>query len=138
MRNLTPAHLRCGPLNCPSVHELEDGRLLIVGECADELAATTKISDEPSPREPWRATHLSDTMGVSEGAFVIDKALLATIRDEVREECAKIADYWAQGNWKAQSKDRSRFNIYDLQRAIENAGLGIAEDIRALKETPHE
>lgn len=31
-RNLTPAHLRCRPVNCPAVHELEDGRILIIGK----------------------------------------------------------------------------------------------------------
>lgn len=105
-----------------SINELEGGLLLIVGEMQFD----------------WWTRERGGNPGQNEMGVVIDKALLATITDEVREECAKIADYWAQGNWKAQSKDRSRFNIYDLQRAIENAGVGIAEDIRALKETPHE
>jgi hypothetical protein len=30
-KNLTPAHLRCHIAECPSVHRLPDGRLLIVG-----------------------------------------------------------------------------------------------------------
>jgi len=32
-KNLTPEHLRCGAgVSCPSIHRLDDGRLLIVGE----------------------------------------------------------------------------------------------------------
>src|SRR6185503_5446909 len=34
MKNLTPEHMRCPWADCPSIHELEDGRLLIIGERA--------------------------------------------------------------------------------------------------------
>ncbi len=35
MKNLTPEHMRCFSVSqCPSIHQLEDGRLLIVGERA--------------------------------------------------------------------------------------------------------
>jgi hypothetical protein len=104
VRNITPAHLRCGPFNCPSVHELEDGRLLIVGK-------RTNVSAEV----------LSTMDLATEEAVIIDRALLATIRDEVREECANIAGtYLKDGDW---DKDTCE---------------AIARDIRALKETPHE
>jgi hypothetical protein len=33
-KNLTPEHLRCIAGTCPSIHQMEDGRLLIVGERA--------------------------------------------------------------------------------------------------------
>lgn len=32
MKNLTPERFRCAPLHCPSVHELADKRLRIVGQ----------------------------------------------------------------------------------------------------------
>jgi hypothetical protein len=102
MKNLTPQHLRCHfGESCPSVHELEDGRLLIVGEMQFD----------------WWTREKGGNPGQNEMGITIDKALLSTIRDEVREECAKIADE-ARGKWLD----------YDE----------IADAIRALKETPHE
>jgi hypothetical protein len=35
IRDLTPMHLRCRFGACPSVHELSDGRLAVVGPIAD-------------------------------------------------------------------------------------------------------
>lgn len=37
MKNLTPDHMRCPMGDCPSIHQLEDGRLLIVGKIAPFL-----------------------------------------------------------------------------------------------------
>jgi len=34
MKNLTPEHMRCTLGACPAVYELDDGKLLIVGELA--------------------------------------------------------------------------------------------------------
>jgi hypothetical protein len=51
-----------------------------------------------------------------------------------RERCAKIADYWGAGNWKAQDGGRSRFSLQDLQATCNTTGRGIAEDIRNLSE----
>lgn len=42
-RNLTPLHLRCHPSHCPSIHELDDGSLLIVGKSATMAAACEHI-----------------------------------------------------------------------------------------------
>lgn len=102
MKNLTPQHLRCHfGESCPSMHELEDGRsYLIVGSGAyhDGYAMGIKI-------------------GPGETAITIDRALLASIRDEVREECATVAD-----------EARAKCLDYDE----------IAAAIRALKEAPHD
>ena len=60
MKNLTPQHLRCAPLHCPSVHELEDGRLRIVGEEDANVAGC----------------------GEGERAIIIDRELLAGVHGE--------------------------------------------------------
>jgi hypothetical protein len=101
MKNLTPQHLRCEWGGCPSVHELEDGRLLIVGEMQFD----------------WWAREKGGNPGQNEMGVIIDRALLSTIRDEVRQECANVAD-----------EARAKCLDYDE----------IAAAIRALKETPHE
>lgn len=52
MRDLTPPHLRCAlSVSCPSVHELDDGRILITGDKAaigpdGEFEATIIVSRE--------------------------------------------------------------------------------------------
>jgi hypothetical protein len=67
--NLTPTHLRCGFGSCPSVHRLEDGRLLIVGEMGWSHFW-------PSGLRP----------ADNEEVILIDPAILATLREEwVRE-----------------------------------------------------
>lgn len=98
MKNLTPQHLRCPLADCPSVHELEDGKIMVVGPSLynDGYARDVKL-------------------GPGENAVMIDKALLSTIRDEVREKCATVAD-----------EARAKCLDYDE----------IAAAIRALKETP--
>jgi hypothetical protein len=65
MKNLTPEHMRCfGAAGCPSIHQLEDGRLLIVGDAAG-------------------ATAIASAAGIpvarGERAIVIDRALLADV-----------------------------------------------------------
>ena len=68
MKNLTPQHLRCAPLHCPSVHELEDGRLLIIGARSG----------------PELAHFVNERLGNGETAVIIDRALLAGVHaDEV-------------------------------------------------------
>lgn len=43
MRNLTPQHLRCAPLHCPSIHQMDSGEYLIVGRSATMAAACERI-----------------------------------------------------------------------------------------------
>lgn len=62
-KNLTPAHLRCPFADCPSVHELQDGRLLIVGKRVD-FPAMSIMAIAKSPDEE---------------AIVIDRELLANL-----------------------------------------------------------
>lgn len=65
MKDLTPSKFKCSTDDaCPSVHDLEDGRLLIVGS----FASTELV----------RAAGLN--LGDSEEAFVIEKALLENVR----------------------------------------------------------
>lgn len=44
IKNLTPKAMRCGPIHCPSVHQLDDGSLLIVGKRASMAAAIERVS----------------------------------------------------------------------------------------------
>jgi hypothetical protein len=60
MRNLTPSHLRCGTGLCPSITQLEDGRLLIVGQY-----------------NPSRARMANVSLGEDEAPVVISPDLLA-------------------------------------------------------------
>lgn len=60
IKNLTPKAMRCGPRNCPSVHQLEDGRLLIVGRIA----------------EPHEMAGSDIDRGDNEEVIIIDPALL--------------------------------------------------------------
>jgi hypothetical protein len=66
MKDVTPEHMRCTYMAaCPSIHELEDGRLLIVGKRTNvsaEVLATMDLATEE--------------------AIIIDKALLSTIIDD--------------------------------------------------------
>lgn len=61
--NLTPPHLRCDWGGCPSIHRLEDGRLLVVGQSIDE---TTPLGD----------------IGDNEDAVIISPDLLDTLKAE--------------------------------------------------------
>ena len=60
MKNLTPKAMRCAPLHCPSVGQLEDGRLLIIGARSG----------------PELAHFVNERLGNGETAIIIDPALL--------------------------------------------------------------
>jgi hypothetical protein len=103
VKDLTPRSMRCEWGGCPAVYDLGDGRLLFVGKI-------------PLVDENWPSRV---KIGFDEAAITIDKALLATIRDEVREECAMVADaYRKDGDWNQDTCE------------------AIARNIRALKEAP--
>jgi len=69
MKDLTPQAMRCRLGWCPSVGQLEDGRLLIVGKIAPWL----EVNEDSSPvdRESWPVS-----VGTDETAVIIDPALL--------------------------------------------------------------
>ena len=49
MKNLTPKHLHCDfGASCPSIHELPNGKLLIIGKAAmaPELAGVPNLADD--------------------------------------------------------------------------------------------
>jgi hypothetical protein len=75
MKNLTPEHMKCPAGYCPSVHELDDGRLLIVGQTAGLVADDEQVA-KPGPDET---------------AIIIDRALLANVLTEASgaEEASK-------------------------------------------------
>lgn len=61
IKNLTPKAMRCAPLHCPSVHQFEDGRLLIVGE----YVPTNEVREMGANPDPE-----------TEGGVIISPALL--------------------------------------------------------------
>jgi hypothetical protein len=74
MHDLTPKAMRCGPFNCPSVYQLEDGRLQIVGMSAIHSSVLACLN-----------------VGPGEETIIIDQALLD---DYVRLRAAELG-------WKA-------------------------------------
>lgn len=72
--NLTPPHLRCVTGSCPSIHQLEGGRLLIVGTHVREIADVTREQVGVAP---------------TEAAVVIDEDLLSLYIAEKVEEATK-------------------------------------------------
>ena len=73
-QDLTPEHMRCDVgASCPSITRLDDGRLLIVGTDAHDLAIKYGIA--PSPFEE---------------AIVISPSLLDTLMEEARREERKL------------------------------------------------
>lgn len=55
---------------------------------------------------------------------------VVSIRPNTIEACAKVADEWGKGKWQVETKGRKRFDINDMQAAVNTTGRGIAEDIR--------
>jgi hypothetical protein len=130
MKNITPWHLRCGPLNCPAVFELEDGRAVIVGEFAHMHPPGT------APGDLYEALCNENKIGDNEAAIIIDRALLSTIRDEVREECAKLLrDFAAE---RAERGETGPVAIRDEALSASATASLLAARIDALRETPHE
>ncbi len=75
MKDMTPERLRCGPRNCPCVHELADGRLLIVGKSA--------LGKEPV------------TVADDEEAVIVSRDLLEDVfKAWLAERSATIAEAW--------------------------------------------
>jgi hypothetical protein len=74
--NKTPDHLRCGgsQSSCPSLHEIEGDRLLIVGKVAE-----------------WEASEAGAAWGANEAPIVFDKALLGKVLAEAIAESENMA-----------------------------------------------
>lgn len=67
MRNLTPKHMRCAAgASCPSIHQLPDGRLLIVGK---------KVTD--AELDVWDGVNFDLAIGDDEVASIISPDLLS-------------------------------------------------------------
>lgn len=80
IKNLTPARFRCTyTISCPSVHRLEDGRLLIVGADGPSFVNGELIVDE------------------GESAIIIHPDLLSTV---MQEEIEKATDPLLRENWQ--------------------------------------
>jgi hypothetical protein len=62
-REWTPENLRCWPGYCPAVHELEDGRLLIIGKRTS----------------PQLGAEIASRVGADEHAVVIDRAFFSEL-----------------------------------------------------------
>ncbi len=71
MRDLTPKHLRCSLGGCPSVHRLDDGRLMIVGVNAE--------ADPTITSQTFLDLGLRGKIGPDEEAIVISADLLSDL-----------------------------------------------------------
>lgn len=91
IKNLTPAHLRCEWGACPSVHRLEDGRLLIVGD-----------DGFPKSRE------VGIPCDSDEAVIIIHPDLLSTVMQEEIEKALLKDDFAASISKRvAELPDRS-------------------------------
>jgi hypothetical protein len=118
----TPQKLRCEWGGCQSIHALDDGRrYIIVGQTAG-LVADDELVAKPGPDET---------------AVIIDHALLATIRDEVRRDCVRAIE--AELAKERGGYDPSKeYTAGQMHEAYFTAGHRAIAAICALKETPHD
>jgi hypothetical protein len=89
MHNLTPSHLRCGVMSsCPSINQLEDGRLLIVGTYSPARARLNNVpmgEDEtaivisPEYFSDYISKHIEAAL--SAGSLVISAGTYIRLRD---------------------------------------------------------
>jgi hypothetical protein len=134
-QNITPAHLRCAiGASCPSLNQLEDGRLLVVGKSVEYICRRAAIedadrmidygpdnshADDNAIRNVFRP--IVETMGGDETAIVISEALLDVYVAE------KVKSQW-------QTIDTAPKNVpvlvYDahLQRAVVAQRMTAVED----------
>lgn len=70
--NLTPEHMRCAAGTCPSVHQLEDGRLLIVG------------AEAPTDLDGETVFETGARIGQNEAGVIISPDLLSSLPELVR------------------------------------------------------
>lgn len=91
MKDLTPQAMRCAAGYCPSVGQLEDGRLLIVGEMQFD----------------WWVRERGGSPGPNEMGVIIDPALLDDfVAGKVREERAAWRETMkGLGPWLRQAKE---------------------------------
>jgi hypothetical protein len=112
--DLTPHHLRCGFGSCPSVHRLEDGRLMIVGQEAE-----TRAVELPSGHFQDQAVIGDVSISDAEEAVIIDAMSDAEFDRHLVDmmRCPKCHD----GGWV----DRARYPAiaHDPQRCCEAAEL---------------
>jgi hypothetical protein len=103
IKNLTPARFRCTyTISCPSVHRLEDGRLLIVGKSVEYICRRAAIedadrmidhgpgnshADDNAVRKAYRP--VVETIGGDEAAILIHPDLLSTVMQEEIEKAVK-------------------------------------------------
>jgi hypothetical protein len=116
-KNLTPSNLRCGVMSsCPSINQLEDGRLLIVGTYS-----------------PARARLNNVPMGEDETAIVISPEYLsdyisqhvdAAVRAERREIMSRLG-YHETGECIEEEKDRDGLVIITIDAAGDNLDAAI-------------
>ncbi len=72
MEDVTPKGMRCGWGSCPSIHKLDDRRLMIVGR---DIRTITH-QDDPVAWKAYWALDKAERIGSAENAVLIDEALL--------------------------------------------------------------
>ncbi len=136
IKNLTPMHLRCPVGECPSVHQTEDGRLVITGPLAEDndQEATIVVSGEllsglkdlvqptSSPVVPQcdqrhaqfeaKAREIiRKTEGFGPGLIMDIASALSEADAKAREECAKIVSRHVQHKAEAGEAVREALSL---------------------------
>lgn len=102
MQDWTPKAMRCEDGWCPSVHELDDGRLLIVGD-----RAAQQWHQQENGEWERRAAQGGGALANHEEAVIISPDLLSDyVAGKVREERAAWREVMkALGPWLRQAKE---------------------------------
>ena len=104
MKDLTPAHMRGGPRNCPSIHELDDGSLLIVGKRGAQQAYDGNVGMALDEEAVIISPDLLSDYVAGEVAAL--KAALAEAREVIDLKNLKIDDLIEELNVNLPSRGR--------------------------------
>jgi len=132
VKNWTPQALRCGFGSCPSVHEIDGDKLLIVGPARMKLVNGDSLGAISAVDLPWE--RLSDSMSGGEAVVAINRSLLA---DLIRDEVEKAVQAERE-RWSACVKDlhdtEVDYSVINHLSAHNNHGLKWARRLLGFKE----
>ena len=108
MKDLTPAHMRCGPRNCPSVRRLEDGQLLIVGKTAWKILPPQQMTDlgcaEDEEAVIISPDLLSDYVAGEVAALKAENARLANALENLLTRHCELVESGDCGFWDVEQE----------------------------------
>jgi hypothetical protein len=120
--NLTPERMKCAAMaSCPSLHRLEDGRLLVVGV---DVHAARGLGDHRLDQAYGTLIH-QDAIGIDEAVVAIPAALLDTyVEEKVREAEAEALAAIEAVMWQRDyAAERAGLSTKDLNRAWNTRAL---------------